>query len=223
MDFTNRQVLNKGLDALEGKWPIACGAYFTIALISVILAGICSVIQTPLAGVISYVLSNVLRVILFFGLSIFTLKIVQNKPVYFSDIFRGFNYYKKIIPLALLFCGLEMINLLLYFIALESSGVFWLVFFAWLVIYAIISLMLSQVYFVLIENSDMKVVNILATSRNMIYGYKWQLFSLFLIFMSLGILCGLTLGIGLIWAVPYAFTCEAQFYLELKQRYHSAD
>jgi uncharacterized membrane protein len=222
MDFTNRQILNKGLDALQGKWPIACGASCTIFLIVVGLNSFTQLVATPVAWCVAYIFSSVLNAMFFLGLNIFTLKIVKKEPVYFNDIFRGFNYYKRIIPLAILFCCLGFINILVIFTLLENQGWWSVVSFIWWAFYTIVMLMLSQVSFILIENPDMEVVNILTTSKYMMDCYKWKLFCLCFIFGVLGMLCIVTLGIGLIWAIPYMFTCSAQFYLELKQRYHPA-
>jgi uncharacterized membrane protein len=222
MDFTNRQILNKGLDVLRGKWPIACSASFTIFLIVVGLNSFTKMVATPVAWFVAYIFSSVLNAVFFLGLNIFTLKIVKNEPVYFNDVFRGFNYYKRIIPLAILFCCLGFINIFVIFIFLENQGWWSVVSFIWWAFYTMVMLMLSQVSFILIENPDMEIVNILTTSKYMMDCYKWQLFCLFFIFGILGMLCLLTLGIGIIWALPYMFTCSAQFYLELKQRYHPA-
>lgn len=43
-------------------------------------------------------------------------------------------------------------------------------------------------------------------------GYKWRYFLLNLSFIGWGILCIFTLGIGLLWLIPYINTSLAEFY-----------
>ena len=50
----------------------------------------------------------------------------------------------------------------------------------------------------------------------MMYGYKWNYFLLALIFIGWGILSIFTLGIGLLWLIPYIQVTMAKFYDELK-------
>ncbi|WP_336511410.1 DUF975 family protein [Lactobacillus panisapium] len=52
-------------------------------------------------------------------------------------------------------------------------------------------------------------------SRRLMNGHKWELFVLDLSFIGWTILAGLTLGIGLIWLIPYKQTTKANFYRNL--------
>nr|MCG0056803.1 DUF975 family protein [Escherichia coli] len=47
-------------------------------------------------------------------------------------------------------------------------------------------------------------------------GYKWTYFLLLLSFIGWGILSIITLGIGLLWLVPYVTTSLGVFYEKLK-------
>ncbi|RME14227.1 MAG: DUF975 family protein, partial [Bacteroidetes bacterium] len=53
-------------------------------------------------------------------------------------------------------------------------------------------------------------------SKEMMDGYKWKLFHLFLIFLGLSFLCILTLGLGFLWLIPYIRVTMAKFYDDIK-------
>lgn len=56
----------------------------------------------------------------------------------------------------------------------------------------------------------------------MMDGHKFDLFYLYLTFIGWGLLCILTLGIGLLWFVPYMQSASAHFYEDVKAEYEAA-
>ena len=83
----------------------------------------------------------------------------------------------------------------------------------------ILSLAYSLVPFIIHDNPDMGVRDVLKTSRMMMRGHKWQLFVLELTFLGWALLCVLTLGIGFLWLTPYQYTSYAHFYEDIKAEY----
>ncbi|OCA90588.1 hypothetical protein A8F94_01515 [Bacillus sp. FJAT-27225] len=73
----------------------------------------------------------------------------------------------------------------------------------------------SQAYFILKDNPDMVVNDVITESRKLMDGYKWKYFLLTLSFIGWALLSILTLGIGLIWLVPYFTSALASFYQNL--------
>ena len=59
-------------------------------------------------------------------------------------------------------------------------------------------------------------------SMKMMDGHKFDLFYLYLTFIGWGLLCILTLGIGLLWFVPYMQSALAHFYEDVKAEYEAA-
>jgi uncharacterized membrane protein len=57
----------------------------------------------------------------------------------------------------------------------------------------------------------------LKESRRIMRGNRWKLFCLQMSFLGLAFLSILTLGIGLIWLVPYQQAAIAVFYREAKK------
>lgn len=74
----------------------------------------------------------------------------------------------------------------------------------------------SMALFVLAENPDMTAREALRESKRIMKGHKWQLFCLNLSFIGWVFLSVLTLGIGFIWALPYASASYAAFYRNAK-------
>lgn len=75
----------------------------------------------------------------------------------------------------------------------------------------------AMIDYVLAENPDMNAREALAESRRIMRGNRWKLFCLQLSFIGPMLLCILTLGIGLIWFVPYESATMAVFYEEAKK------
>ena len=81
----------------------------------------------------------------------------------------------------------------------------------------IMNLSYSMANFVLAENPYMTASEALRESKRIMKGHKWQLFCLNLSFIGIILISMLTLGIGLIWAVPYANASYAAFYRQAKR------
>ena len=69
--------------------------------------------------------------------------------------------------------------------------------------------------YILAENPDMKAGEALRLSKEMMRGNKWRLFCLELSFIGWALLCGLTLGIGTLWLIPYQKAAITDFYREV--------
>ena len=74
----------------------------------------------------------------------------------------------------------------------------------------------KMVPFLLHDYPELKPKEALQLSREMMKGYKWDLFLLDLSFIGWALLAILTCGIGLLWLMPYQYTAEAAFYEDLK-------
>jgi len=96
-------------------------------------------------------------------------------------------------------------------------GVLVAVGFILLIIPGIIaSLMFSQVFFIMGEDKEIGAYDALVKSLNMMKGYKWKFFRIFLRLMGLAFLCIFTLGIGFIWFIPYESVVLSKFYDDIK-------
>ena len=74
----------------------------------------------------------------------------------------------------------------------------------------------SMVFFVLAENPEMTAREALKESKRIMKGHRWQLFCLEISFIGWILLSILTLGIALIWVMPYTQAAYASFYRNAK-------
>jgi uncharacterized membrane protein len=83
----------------------------------------------------------------------------------------------------------------------------------------IASMALFLTPYLLNDNPDLSVVDVLRLSRKMMNGHKMQLFKLQLSFLGWALLNVLTLGIGTLWLLPYMMTTMAAFYQDVREQY----
>ena len=73
--------------------------------------------------------------------------------------------------------------------------------------------------YILEEHPELSANEAIDHSRAMMKGHKFDLFWLYLSFIGWFILCFFTLGIGILWLVPYVQTSVAAFYEDVKADY----
>lgn len=82
----------------------------------------------------------------------------------------------------------------------------------------IISLFLFPLSYVMTEEQDLGVWEGVGKAFRIMKGHKWELFVLELSFIGWGILAILTLGIGMLWLIPYMHTTMRIYYLSICDR-----
>ena len=80
----------------------------------------------------------------------------------------------------------------------------------------ILALCYSQVPFVLKDHPELSAVQAMKKSREMMRGHKFDYFWLSLSFLGWILLACLTLGLALIWLLPYMVQTLAVFYEDVK-------
>ena len=88
-------------------------------------------------------------------------------------------------------------------------------YLAGIVVVLIVSLRLSQTYMLLVEYSDMGVIEALRTSSQMMAGNMGRLFYIYLSFIGWSLLGLLSCGIGMLWITPYMMQVGVNFYRDL--------
>jgi uncharacterized membrane protein len=76
---------------------------------------------------------------------------------------------------------------------------------------------LSLVYYILLDDDEVTPVGALSRSAELMDGNVWRLFVLYLSFLGYMLLGTLTLGIGMLWIVPYQAQTMTQFYLAVQR------
>lgn len=74
----------------------------------------------------------------------------------------------------------------------------------------------SQAFYILSENPGMSARECLAESERLMNGNKMRFFCFELSFIGWWILCSLTLGLAMIWFIPYHNACLATFYIDIR-------
>ena len=71
-------------------------------------------------------------------------------------------------------------------------------------------------YFVLIDNENLSVIEVLKHTLKLVKNHKGRYFYMLLSFGGMYLLVALTLGIGLLWVQPYVLQTTTLFYLDVK-------
>jgi len=194
----NSKIMKEAYASLKGKWGLAIGGNLLVGLIvvAVALVGWRIAGQDWGANLTSLIFSPPLAI----GMTIFSLNIYRDNNPEIDNLFIPFktNWVNSI--LAYFMMG-----------ALVAVG------FILLIIPGIIAaLMFSQVFFIMGEDKEIQAYDALVDSLNMMKGYKWKLFKIWLRLFGLSILCIFTLGIGFFWLSPYQNVVFAKFYDDIK-------
>jgi uncharacterized membrane protein len=85
----------------------------------------------------------------------------------------------------------------------------------------IFAIAVSMSFYILKDNPELGVIDVIKRSIQMMKGHKMEYFCLGLSFIGWIILGILTLGIGFMWITPYICTADAHFYEYVKEDYES--
>lgn len=141
----------------------------------------------------------VINGLLYFGYYSFFLKISRNEEVTYNELFRRTDLFLPCIAIMLLTSIFTFLWSLLFII----PGI-------------IASISYSMVYFVTLDNPDLKAMEVIKKSKEIMNGHKMDYFILILSFIGWIILSVFTFGILMFWLVPYMQVTFANFYNEIK-------
>lgn len=190
MKTENSILMKHARESLLGKWGVAVGAYAIYWLINIVINKL-----RGIGIVVSFVVSGPLLL----GLTIFSLSLSRNKSgIKVSKIFDGFNDFVRSLKAYLLVAFFT----LLWSLLLIVPGI-------------VAAISYAQVFFILADDKTIGAKDALEKSKKMMYGYKWKYFCLCFRFTGWILLSILTLGIGLLWVVPYMQVTLAKFYDDL--------
>lgn len=176
-------------EKIRGKW----GLLALVALINYAIGLACG-LTAYLSGVILLFIEGAFLL----SWAIITLKVARADNFKVEDIFCGFKNY---IP-----------SLVLYIIISVFTFLWTLLF---IVPGIIKSYSYSMSYFILADNPGMSANDARKMSMKIMYGNKWRLFCLDFSYIGWSLLSILTLGILLLWVVPYMQVAHAEFYQDL--------
>jgi len=190
MATENAILMQQARESLKGKWGLVIGTFLVYMLIV-------SAIQIiPFVGaIITLFIGGPFAL----GLAIFSLTISRNQEASLEQIFKGFNNFGTSLGAYLLM----VLFVILWMLLLIVPGI-------------IAALSYSMTFFIIADDSTIGPMDAIDKSKKMMYGYKWKYFCLNLRFLGWALLCILTLGIGLLWLIPYIQISLAKFYDDVK-------
>ncbi len=217
-----------------GNYGTAIGADVIVSLITgfstlffTMFLDITTVIGVILNFLISFALS-VLTGLFTSGQRYLYLKISCNRPVTINDIFYGFKLFpNKALLIQLyrsvwLYLGMLPMTIFSFLLRQDPRNavltlLYYLSFILYGVVWVMISLIYSQVYFLLHDFPNYSAKELLAMSRKLMKGHKGRLFYMAAGFVPLMLLGFLSCGIAYLWLMPYFNASCTEFFLDLIQ------
>jgi uncharacterized membrane protein len=189
------------LQSLEGKWGKAAIASLIAFIILELFGSSPSFFMDPIPSMVLQGVLSVLLLPLAWGYITFFLRIIRDENLDYGHLFDGFNQYFRI------------------FLAELLKGIYILLWALLLIIPGLIKeYSYAMTEFILKDNPEMSGEEAICESMRLMQGHKMQLFLLDLSMIGWLILSILTLGIGLLFLMPYNYTAHAHFYEDLKAK-----
>ncbi len=181
---------------LEGYWTICAEIWLVLFVICFVIAGSDRLIfRSGVPNLISLLIWGPFC-LAFAGIF---LGIMRKEPVNVKDMFSGFKQFSR----ALVAYILMTVFVFLWTLLLIVPGI-------------IAALSYSMTWFIMSEDPDIKPLDAINKSKQMMMGHKADLFWLYLSFIGWYLLSILSLGIGFLWLMSYIYTARSIFYLKLK-------
>lgn len=193
-NLDNSTLMKMAYEALKGKWPLAIGTFVVYILIISFLK-IASEYST-FASLINLIIGGPLAL----GVTIFSINISRNQNPKLDQILQGFNFFGTSLVAYLLI----MLFTLLWTLLLIIPGI-------------IAGISYSMTFYIMADDNSIGAMEAIDKSKKMMDGYKLKFFYLTIKFLGLIILSAFTLGIGLLWIIPYINICIAKFYDDIKE------
>ncbi len=223
----------KGLskDQLFGHYGAVTGAVFLVASVTLFVTYLPSMLITARnipELIIYYMISflvSLLTGILASGEAYLYLKLICGQPISAGDVFYGFKSYPdKAILLQFVLSSLTYIcsapALVFYYLYLTTYRTVYILlmsiaFVIGMAILVVISLMLSQVFYLLQDFPQYSAKELMKMSCQVMKGHKGRLFYLSISFLPLYLLGIFSFFIAYLWLVPYSNTVMTNFYMDL--------
>lgn len=217
---------------LLGKYGTVVGATVVVFMIIEFVTFSCTAFldQTTLIGVVlNYLITFVITVLtgLFTsGENYLYLKVSCDRPVMLNDIFYGFKLFpNKAVMIQLylsvwIFVSMLPLTILSYLLVQDPKNSVLLLAYSLAgilcgIVALMISIIYSQVFFLLHDFPDYSVKRLLEMSRQLMKGSKGRFFYLTISFLPLFLLGFLSCGIAFLWLVPYMNATYSEFFLDL--------
>lgn len=192
MHKTIRELKSDALLQLRGKWFDS--AMTSLALIAVSVA-------SSAAGPWGILVTIFIMGAFMFGFTRYYMNVRDDSSDFMTHIFAGFK-------------SGTYLSAILTYLCMTLFTLLWSLLF--IIPGIIAALSYSQSFYILNENPGMSPLNAIEQSKTMMKGHRFRYFLLGLSFLGWILLSVVTVGIALVWVVPYMQTTFANFYADLK-------
>ncbi len=186
----NEILMHQARECLRGKWGLAAGTTTLFMLLTAVVQA-----APGVGSIIGLVIGGPLAV----GFATFILAIVRNNTPKSSQVFDGFSIFGTALGAYLL----QLLFVMLWTLLLIIPGI-------------IAGLSYSMTYYIIVDDTAIGPLEAITKSKQMMYGNKWKLACMSGRFIGWMLLCIPTLGLGLLWLLPYMATSVAEFYEEIR-------
>lgn len=216
------QLLGK-YGTLAGVVFIHIGYMLFVFFTSNLLIDTTSVLGYLIYYAVSFVFT-LLEGLLIYGEAYIFLKLACGQPVTVGDLFYGLsNNPDKVLKVQAVFTVLQIVCSIPNMMRIPQNQPLVLLLYVILalavnIIYIVLSLVLSQSFFLMLDFPQYGAKEVLTKSVQVMKGSKGRLFYIYLSFLPLILvgLCGCC--IPLIWLYPYVQAVKANFYLDLMKK-----
>jgi uncharacterized membrane protein len=152
--------------------------------------------------------------------AIFYVKFSKNEKVRVWDILSGFN---SLLAALIIYAVVHIPDIIQQLISFVAPNVGYMSGLIISIVAGVISVFMALTYtmsyYIIADEANVGVKEALIKSKKIMYGHKLEFFLLQLSFIGWGFVALFTVGIGLLWIVPYMELTFANFFLNIKQKY----
>jgi len=222
-----KDLKSESREKLLCRYGTTIGAFLIIRAISMFAINICQGL-TGAGGLVYFgmiFILSLLEGVLIYGEKEIYLDIAKKNQTGVKKIFIAFRNNPdraigfRLLTLIVLIIAVIIVEVPFYVLQFNGSLAV-VLYFLWMAIIGVavgyLYLMFSQTLYILIENSDFRLIDALKKSAEMMEGKKLKLFLVYLSFIPLTLVSVLTFLIGSIYLHPYLQQTLAEFYMEAK-------
>lgn len=175
---------------------------------------------------VATILIGIASVVLTAGQYRLHLRLARSGEMHLSEVFMPLRFHSdQFIFTEMILFGISLIAMLpmfggLYLAYTGKSTQDYIIALVASVISMVLSLYISLtfdlVYFVMIDNENLSMIQALKYTMNMVKTHKRRYLYMQLSFLGVLLLCGLSFGLGFLWVQPYMVQTASLFYLDVK-------
>lgn len=194
------ELKEKAKNSLKGKYGDAILMIIIMGALGA-LSGVFNIFMNEsAASLISSIVSLVVSALFTFGYTSYFMKVSRNEEVTYKELWSKTNMFVPYIVLSIV----TFVFVFLWSILFIIPGI-------------IAAISYSLAVYIMLDNPEMKAMDAIKKSKEMMQGHKMDYFVLQLSFLGWSLLGICTCGILYFWLIPYMQVTNINFYNKLKE------